>query len=155
MSLDKQNKIWHILHIIRDLEAGKTINIKEYATINNLSNRTVQRYFERGGQLYDLYSDKLIGHNGTFAIANENIVKDMLLAPTTSNELERIIDLYYMINPAIFVSRFFYISIAMNSQFIDFYNNLRQFLSILFRTIKIQKTTSGNQINVRKPHISN
>ena len=102
MSLDKQNKIWHILHIIRDLEAGKTINIKEYATINNLSNRTVQRYFERGGQLYDLYSDKLIGHNGTFAIANENIVKDMLLAPTTSNELERIIDLYYMINPTIF-----------------------------------------------------
>jgi predicted DNA-binding transcriptional regulator YafY len=98
-----QSKTWHILNITKKLENGEIICTKEYATIYEKAQRSIQRYFEKEGELFEFYGDKLIKDSqGCYKLINEKIVNELLFTPKDTTEFERIIDLYYMINPAIF-----------------------------------------------------
>ena len=99
---NKQTKSWHMLNMFKILESGKCIDIANYAKHYGFTSRSIQRWFEDGAEFKEFFGDKLIYSQGSYCLANSNFVQEHLLAPTTANELERIIDLYYMINPAIF-----------------------------------------------------
>lgn len=98
-----QSKTWHILNIAKKLENGETICTKDYATVYDRNQRSIQRYFEKDGELLEFYGDKIIKNSsGCYKLINEKMVNEMLFTPKNTNEFERIIDLYYMINPTIF-----------------------------------------------------
>lgn len=99
---NKKTKSWHILNMFKTLESGKCIDISQYAKTYELTQRSIQRWFEDGAEFKEFFGDKLVYSSGSYCLANSNFLQEHLLAPTTANELERIIDLYYMINPSIF-----------------------------------------------------
>lgn len=98
-----QSKTWHILNIAKKLENGETICTKDYAMLYEKNQRSIQRYFEKNGELFEFFGDKIIkDSSGCYKLINEKMVNEMLFTPKNTNEFERIIDLYYMINPTIF-----------------------------------------------------
>ena len=99
---NKKTKSWHMLNMFKTLESGKCIDVASYAKEYGFTQRSIQRWFEDSSEFKEFFGDKLVYSSGRYCLANNNFIQEHLLAPTTANELERIIDLYYMINPNIF-----------------------------------------------------
>jgi len=103
MSSAKQTKSWHLFNIFTELEKGNKVNMNAYSAQYNIDIRTVQRYLsEKKSELKSFFGDRLVHADGSYWLVNDKLMENLLLAPTNANELERIIDLYYMINPSVF-----------------------------------------------------